>query len=257
MAGPGDVSAPPPGGSSSDDAGDGLRIDVVADAGELARRGAEQVANEARRAVARTGRAVLAFSGGSTPAAMFAALAGEALPWTEIHVFQVDERVAPDGDPDRNIGQIRTALVEAGVLPEANLHPMPVTAPDLRAAAAAYGEELEAISGGVIDLVHLGLGDDGHTASWPPGDPVVDCEADVAVVGPYRGRVRMTVTPRLVNRATHILWLVSGADKADALRRLVAGDPAVPASRVRRSGAVLLADRPAASLLPPGNGSRS
>jgi 6-phosphogluconolactonase len=240
--------------SSGDDAGDGLRIDILPDAGELARRGAEQVVSAARSAVARSGRAVLAFSGGSTPARMFAALAGESLPWSQIHVFQVDERVAPDGDPDRNIGQIRSALVERGVLPEANLHAMPVTAPDLRAAAAAYAEVLAASTGGVIDLVHLGLGDDGHTASWPPGDPVVDSESDVAVVGPYRGRVRMTVTPRLVNRATRILWLVSGADKAEALRRLVAGDPAVPASRVRRRGAVLLADRAAASLLSPANG---
>jgi 6-phosphogluconolactonase len=229
--------------------GDDLRIDVLSDPEQLAERAAGEVAAGARRAVNDKRRATLALSGGSTPARMFAALAHQDVPWSGVHVFQVDERVAPDGDADRNLVQMRTALVGPGLLPEENLHPMPVTEVDLAEGAAAYARELHAVSGGVIDLVHLGLGDDGHTASWPPGDDVVDSPLDVAVVGPYQGRLRMTLTPRVVNRAGQILWLVSGADKGPVLRRLLAADQAIPASRVRRAGALVLADAAAADRL--------
>jgi 6-phosphogluconolactonase len=124
------------------------------------------------------------------------------------------------------------------------VHPMPVDEPDVEAAAAAYGDEIRTVAGpgGRLDVVHLGVGDDGHTASWPPGDPVVDATDDVSVVGPFNGRLRMTLTPPSVNRAGWIVWLIAGAAKAPVVARLLAGDPALPASRVRRHDVTLLAD---------------
>lgn len=218
-------------------------VEVVPDGSALAREAARRVAGAAAAAVAERGRFVVALSGGRTPAAMLGELAATGLPWERIHVFQVDERVAPDGHPDRNLTLLGSELLGRVALPPGNLHPMPVTAADLAAAASGYAAALAGTApGGVLDLVHLGLGDDGHTASWPPGHPVVDeADTDVAVVGPYRGRLRMTLTPPAVNRARHILWLVDGADKVFALRGLRAGDPALPASRVRVDGATILA----------------
>lgn len=221
-----------------------LEVEILPDGPALAARGAELVGQRLSDAVAARGRATLAVSGGSTPAAFLARLAGKPVPWEAIHVFQVDERVAPRGDPDRNLTGLRAALLDRAPIPPANVHPMPVDDPDLDAAAAGYADELRNVAGpeGRLDVVHLGLGDDGHTASWPPGDPVIDATTDVAIVGPFNGRRRMTLTPPAVNRAGWIMWLVAGADKAPALARLLTRDPARPASRVRRSVATLLAD---------------
>lgn len=235
-----------------------IPVEVAEGPEALASLAASRVAVLAETALAERGRAVLALSGGSTPGRMLAALARCGLAWGRVHVFQVDERVAPDGDPDRNASALRANLLERVPIPEANVHLMPVTAPDLAAAARAYAAELAETTGdGVLDVVHLGLGDDGHTASWPPGDPVVDADgpddADVAVVGPYRGRLRMTLTPAVVNRARAVVWLVDGADKAPVLERLLAGDPALPASRVRTDRAVVLTGS-AATPRPVGGG---
>jgi 6-phosphogluconolactonase len=242
-----------------------LDVEVAPDAGTLAPRAAEIVAARARSAVALRGVFVVAFSGGSTPALMLDHLARLELPWGLIHVFQVDERIVPDGDPDRNATDLLEHLVDRVVIPPSNLHLMPVTAPDPAAACRVYASDLAALGGpegatggpeGATDLVHLGLGDDGHTASWPPGDPVTDAvDVDVALVGPYRGHRRMTLTPPAVNRARQILWLVSGEDKADAVEGLVTGDSRFPASRVATRNAILLLDEPAASKLGPVDGS--
>lgn len=209
----------------------------------LAGRAADMVAARLAEAADARGRATLAVSGGSTPAAFLAELARRKLPWEDVHVFQVDERVAPPGS-ERNLTGLGEALLDRVGIPAGNVHPMPVDAPDLAAAAAAYAEEIRAVTGpaGRLDVVHLGLGDDGHTASWPPGDPVVDAPDDVAVVGPFNGRLRMTLTPPAVNRAGWIMWLISGVAKAAVLRRLLAADAALPASRVRRHDVTLLAD---------------
>lgn len=221
-----------------------MRFHVAAGA-ELAREAATEVADEAERAVAARGRFTVAFSGGRTPAAMLSVLADCDLPWEQIHVFQVDERAVADDHPDRNWAMLRTRLIATAPLPAGNAHPMPVTDPDLDAAAECYAETLRSVCGDppALDLVHLGLGADGHTASLAPGDAVVEiADRDVAATGVYAGHRRLTLTCAAINRARRVLWLVSGADKAEALVRLADGDPAVPAGRVASSQAVVVTD---------------
>ncbi len=219
-----------------------ITVETEPTAEGIAERAAARIAALLSSAVEARGTAHLAVSGGNTPRPMFAALAGLAVPWPDIHVWQVDERVAPPGSPERNLTDLEQALLARVALPDGNFHPMPVNAPDLKAAAEAYAADLHASCQGVLDVVHLGLGDDGHTASWPPGNPIVDEQlADVAMVGPFHGVVRMTLTPPAVNRARHVLFLVVGADKAGTTAELVAGAPALPACRVRQDGTELFA----------------
>jgi 6-phosphogluconolactonase len=216
-----------------------LDVEILPDAQAVAERGAEVVAAAAAEAVAARGRLTLAVSGGRTPWAMFAALAGR-MPWEKVTIFQVDERVAPDGDPDRNLTQLERSLPPGGA---ADVRALPVWAEDLDTAAAMYADALPE----QLDLVHLGLGPDGHTASLVPGDPVLEvADLDVAVTGAYQGRRRMTLTYPVLNRARQILWLVTGEDKVDALARLRAGDPSIPAGRVSTAHAVVVADAAAA-----------
>lgn len=222
---------------------------MLPDAAAAARAAAAEIAAAAREAVAGRGRFVVAVSGGHTPWRMLAALAGLDLPWAGVHVVQVDERVAPDGDPDRNATHLRESL-RAAPLPEGHVHLMPVADGDLDAAAGRYAAVLARLAGAppVLDLVHLGLGPDGHTASLVPGDPALAAaDRDVAVTGPYQGRRRMTLTYPVLDRARRILWLVTGADKAPMLRRLLAGDPGIPAGRVRSDRALVFADADAAA----------
>src|SRR5580704_2355888 len=224
-----------------------MKVEVFSDADAVAQQAAALIAAEARVAVAARGRFVAAVSGGHTPWAMLRALSGEDVPWPNVYVTQVDERVAPAGDPDRNLTHIRESL-HAPLRPEQILA-MPVEAPDLQAAVARYAASLQEIAGSppVLDLVHLGLGPDGHTASLVPGDRVLEVtDADVAVTGVYQGRRRMTLTYPIINRSRRILWLVTGSEKAGMLVRLREGDPSIPAGRVNQERALVLADRAAA-----------
>jgi 6-phosphogluconolactonase len=198
---------------------------------------AQLLADRLTRMVEQNGRASVAFSGGSSPLLMFKALASLPVTWEATHVFQVDERVAPDGSPARNWTDLHHLLLAPAQVPPENRHPMGVTSEPLADAAAEYRAVLVEKTNGVIDVVHLGLGDDGHTASWPPGDPVISSTTDVAVVAPYRGFQRMTLTPQAVNRAGQVVWLVTGKDKSDALASLDSRDAAIPASAVRRAEA--------------------
>ncbi len=226
-----------------------MKVEILADAEAVARRAAALIAASARESVAQCGRFALAISGGSTPLRMLRFLAEEEVPWTAVHLFQVDERVAPVGHPDRNLTQLSAGLLGAVPLPVEHLHAMPVDVVDLEEAAARYAEELREAAGSpaVLDLVHLGIGADGHTASLDPGDPALEvARADVTVAGPYQGRRRMTLTYPALDRARCILWVVTGSDKTLALERLRRGDPAIPAGRVRRDRAILLADADAA-----------
>lgn len=225
---------------------------ILADADAVAREAAGVIAAEARAAVAARGRFIVAVSGGQTPWLMLRALAGEDVPWAGVHVVQVDERIAPAGDPDRNLTHLRESLLEHAPLPPEHIHAMPVEEADLEAAARSYARTLEKMAGTppVLDLVHLGLGPDGHTASLVPNDPVLNVvDRDVALTGVYMKRRRMTLTYPMLNRSRRILWLVTGAEKVAMLPRLRAADASIPAGRVRQDHALVLADRAAAERL--------
>lgn len=226
-----------------------MKTEIFADADAVAREAAAMIAAEARAAVAERGRFIMAVSGGHTPWVMLRALAGEDVPWAGVHVAQVDERVAPAGHPDRNLTHLRESLLEHAPLPPGQIYAMPVESPDLEAAAKQYAATLTKLGGSppVLDLVHLGLGPDGHTASLVPGDAVLEVnDADVALTGVYQGRRRMTLTYPVLNRARRVLWLVTGGEKAGMLVRLQKGDPSIPAGRVNQERALVLADRAAA-----------
>jgi len=230
-----------------------MNIEVMDSADSVAQRAAAIIAAEARSAVNTRGRFVMAVSGGHTPWLMLRELANTDLPWQAVQVVQVDERVAPPDDPDRNLAHLRESLLNHAPISAVQIHPMPVESADLEAAAAAYAATLGQVAGNppVLDLVHLGLGPDGHTASLVPADPVLAIEdADVAVTRPYQGRRRMTLTYPIINRSRRVLWVVSGEEKAPVLPRLLEGNTSIPAGRVRRENALVIADRAAAAKLP-------
>jgi 6-phosphogluconolactonase len=222
-----------------------MNIEVLADSGSVAERAASIIADYAREAIAARGSFIMAVSGGRTPWIMLRQFAAAHIPWRAVHVVQVDERVAPAGHTDRNLTHLSESLLDHSQLPPDQLYAMPVESPDLEAAAGSYAATLRTIAGEppVIDVVHLGLGPDGHTASLVPGDPVLDVDnADVALSGPYQGRRRMTLTYPILNRARRILWVVTGAEKAGMVNRLLDGDRGIPAGRVSSGQALLLAD---------------
>src|SRR5258705_4964184 len=150
-----------------------MKLKAFADADSFAREAAAIVAADAREAITARGRYVMAVSGGHTPWLMLRVLAHEEVRWEAVHIVQVDERVAPAGNPDRNLTHLREGLLEQASLHPEQIHAMPVEAPDLDLAAAEYAAALQKIAGSppVLDLIHLGLGPAGRTASFLPGDP--------------------------------------------------------------------------------------
>jgi 6-phosphogluconolactonase/glucosamine-6-phosphate isomerase/deaminase len=196
------------------------------------------LARRLRDAVRRRGAAVIAVSGGGSAPPMFDVLLVQDVPWSQVTVWQVDERVAPDGHPGRNAGQLDGFPCQVVL--------MPVTDADLDAAASRYAAGLPER----FDVVHLGLGDDGHTASWPPGNAVVDSDARCEAIDEFNGFRRMTLTPPVVNAARSRLMLTSGESKAPMVRRWLLGDPSIPVTRLRRSDTWAMLDRAAASELP-------
>jgi 6-phosphogluconolactonase len=216
---------------------------VFADGEGAARRAAQLIDDFAAAAIAARGSFSLALSGGRTPMRMLELLDPQPLSGDAVTILQVDERIAPDGDPDRNLTHISAALPAAAI---ERLRPMPVRDPDLDGAAARY----EAALPDALDLVHLGLGPDGHTASLVPGDPVLEVrDRRVALTaGEYQGRRRMTLTYPPLDAARRVLWLVSGEDKRDPLALLLAGDESIPAGRVAARDMVVICDRAAAGL---------
>lgn len=230
-----------------------MRVSVEKTPAAVARAAADWLRDEIEAAVAQRGRCLLALSGGRSPWQMLTALADEPLPWDRLHVFQVDERVVPADDERRNALHLAAELLVPGRLPRDAFHGMPVELPDPDAAAAKYEATLERVGGvlPVLDVVQLGLGADGHTASLVPNDPVLDVrDRDVAASGEYQGARRVTMTLPLLDRARRVLWLVTGEEKADALARLVAGDRGIPAGRVAAVRAAVFADEAAAAKVP-------
>ena len=237
-----------------------MKIEVQADVDSVAREAARMIAMEARDAVADRGRFIVAVSGGHTPWLMLRALADEEVPWKNVHLVQVDERVAPPDHPDRNLTHLRESLLDHAPLPPEQVYAMPVNAPDLEVAALQYAATLRGIGGAplVLDLVHLGLGPDGHTASLVPGDAVLSVtDRDVALAGPYQGRRRMTLTYPALDRSRRILWVVTGDEKVEMLSRLLKADKSIPAGRVRQDNALVLADRAASGQLTAGHKERT
>ena len=226
-----------------------MKYEIFADEPAVATAAAKLIAAEARAAVTARGRFLMAVSGGKTPWVMLKDLAIEDLPWANVHIFQVDERLAPDGDPDRNLTHLHASLLGNAPIPHENIHAMPVTAADPASGIGDYEETLVRWAGQppVLDLIHLGLGADGHTASLVPDDPVLGChERDVALTGVYQNRRRMTLTFPIINRSRRILWLATGAGKIPMVTRLLALDPTIPAGRVSQDHAILFTDKDAA-----------
>jgi 6-phosphogluconolactonase len=229
-----------------------MEVDVLADDESAARAAAKRIAAESIAAVAARGRFVMAVSGGHTPWIMLRMLANEVLPWENVHVFQVDERVAPIGHAERNLTHLKESLLGKASLRPEQIHAMAVESPDLEAAAAQYASTLCEIAGSppMLDLVHLGLGPDGHTASLVPGDPVLQVtDKNVALTSAYQGRRRMTLAYPIINSARRILWLVTGSEKVSMLSRLLNSDVSIPAGRVKQDNALVFAGRAAAAAL--------
>ncbi|HKE27665.1 MAG TPA: 6-phosphogluconolactonase [Bryobacteraceae bacterium] len=226
-----------------------MNTEVLTDAESVAERAASVIADYAWESIGSRGSFTMAVSGGHTPWVMLRLLAAATIPWRAVRIVQVDERVAPAGHPDRNLTHIFESLLPHSPLHPDQIYAMPVESPDLGDAASAYAATLRKVAGElpILDLVHLGLGPDGHTASLVPGDPVLDVDySDVALSGPYQGRRRMTLTYPILNRARRILWVVTGGEKAGMVNRLLNGDREIPAGRVSSDHALLLADAAAA-----------
>ncbi len=226
-----------------------MQIEVLDGEPGVARRAAAVIADHARQAVSQRGKFVMAVSGGRTPWVMLRNLADEQVRWDKVHVFQIDERIAPSGDPDRNLTHLRESLLSHAPLKPDQIHAMPVESEDLEASAAQYVATLKDFAGDppVLDLAHLGMGRDGHIASLIPKDPVLDVnDRDIALTGVYQERRRMTMTYPLLNRSRSILFVVTGAGKNTMLQLLLKGDLSIPASRIRGNSMLLLADKAAA-----------
>jgi len=223
-----------------------IRVQVERDAEAVAQRGAAEIAQGARTAVDANGTFAMAVSGGTTPWAMFRALSDHDVSWDAVGIWQVDERIAPRGHDDRGLTHLEASLPDDArrrivAMPVDGLDPSDDVA--CEAAASAYAATLP----GAFDLIHLGLGDDGHTASLAPGDAVLEVrDRDVAITGVYRGRRRMTLTFPVLDRARRILWIAAGAPKAEPLRTLIARDPSIPASHVATPDQLAIVDREAA-----------
>ncbi|MFM8983010.1 MAG: 6-phosphogluconolactonase [Spartobacteria bacterium] len=230
-----------------------MKTRIFPDAYAVAQGAAALIAEEARKAVAARGRFVMAVSGGKTPWQMLRDLAHEEVPWASVHIVQVDERIAPAGDSDRNLTHLRESLLSHAPIPPEQIHAMPVEATDPEQACLDYTGVLNSLCGvpPVLDLVHLGLGPDGHTASLIPGDSVCQVlDREIALTGVYQNRRRMTLTYPVINRARAILWVVTGGEKAPMVPRLLAGDPTIPSGSIAQQNATLLLDAPAAAGIP-------
>jgi 6-phosphogluconolactonase len=225
-----------------------MQLEVLRGAETVAARAAAIITENARAACRARGLFLIAVSGGHTPWMMLSMLANEEAPWAAVHICQVDERIAPADDPDRNLTHLRESLLQNAPLDPAHIYPMPVESRNPASAAADYAMTLQKIAGSppVLDLVHLGLGPDGHTASLVPADPVLQVvDSDIGVTGFYQGRKRMTLTYPVINRARQILWVVTGTEKVKPLDQLLKGDNAIPGGRIRRDNALILADEAA------------
>lgn len=225
-----------------------MKIEIFPHAEQVAVRAAAYLEQLIRETLTHQKSFSLAISGGRTPWEMLKQLSKADLPWQRINLFQVDERLAPDGHSDRNLTQLFQAIADTPMVTQLRIFPMPVTAEDLDVAAKEYTEVLNEVTEGKgLDMIHLGLGSDGHTASLVPGDEVLAIQNRLVACtqNNYQGRIRMTLTYPLLNSAKQILWIVTGSEKKEMVKRMLQQDPSIPAGSIRQENALLLIDKAA------------
>jgi 6-phosphogluconolactonase len=225
-----------------------LKTEIFPSADQVAEKAAAYLEQLIRETLTQKKTFSMAISGGRTPWEMLKILSKASLPWQRVNLFQVDERVAPDGHADRNLTQLFQAIEGSSLVTRLRIFAMPVTAEDLDAASEDYSQLIHEITEGEgLDLIHLGMGSDGHTASLVPGDGVLEVNhRDVACTEHlYQGRIRMTLTYPLLNSAKRILWIVTGAEKQEMVQRLLKQDGSIPAGVVNQANALLMADQAA------------
>ena len=225
-----------------------MKTELFSTADQVAAGAAAYLENEIREALHHQKSYSLAISGGRTPWEMLKILSKADLPWQRVNLFQVDERVAPDGHADRNLTQLFQAIDGTPMVTQLRIFPMPVLAEDLEEGSRKYTQVLDEVTEGKgLDLIHLGLGSDGHTASLVPGDGVMDVQDRLVACtqNTYQGRIRMTLTYPLLNGAKQILWIVTGSEKQEMVQRLLNQDPSIPAGSIRQENALLMVDQAA------------
>ncbi len=222
-----------------------LKTEIFSSADQVAEGAAAYLEQLIRETLTQKKTFSMAISGGRTPWEMLKILSKVSLPWQRVNLFQVDERIAPDGHADRNLTQLFQALEGSPLVTRLRIFPMPVTAEDLDLASQEYANIIHEITEGEgLDLIHLGMGSDGHTASLVPGDGVLEVkDREVACTqNLYQGRIRMTLTYPLLNSAKQILWIVTGAEKQEMVQRLLKQDGSIPAGIVNQANALLMMD---------------
>jgi 6-phosphogluconolactonase len=225
-----------------------MKTEIFPQAAQVAARTADYLEQEIRDALTHQKSFSLAISGGRTPWEMLKILSKADLPWQRINLFQVDERVAPDGHPDRNLTQLFQAISGTAMVTQLRIFPMPVLAEDLEEGCRDYIKVLDEVTEGKgLDIIHLGLGIDGHTASLVPGDGVMEVQDRLVACtqNTYQGRIRMTLTYPLLNGAKQLLWIVTGNEKQEMVQRLLKQDPSIPAGKIRQENALLMVDKAA------------
>ena len=225
-----------------------MKTEIFPSADQVAKEAAAYIEQLIRETLAHKKTFSMAISGGRTPWEMLKILSKASLPWTRVNLFQVDERVAPDGHADRNLTQLFQAIEGSPLVTQLRIFPMPVLAANLDEGCREYIQVLDEVTEGKgLDLIHLGLGSDGHTASLVPGDGVLDLQDRLVACtqNTYQGRIRMTLTYPLLNSAKQILWIVTGSEKQEMVRRLLNQDASIPAGSIRQENALLMADQAA------------
>jgi 6-phosphogluconolactonase len=225
-----------------------MKTELFPTADQVAAGAAAYLEQEIRFALTHQKSFSLAISGGRTPWEMLKILSKADLPWKRVNLFQVDERVAPDGHADRNLTQLFQAIAGTPMVTQLRIFPMPVLAEDLEEGCREYTQVLDEVTEGKgLDLIHLGLGSDGHTASLVPGDGVMEVQDRLVACtqNTYQGRIRMKLTYPLLNGAKQLLWIVTGIEKQEMVQRLLKQDPSIPAGKIRQENALLMVDKAA------------
>lgn len=203
------------------------KVEVLPELTALIQRALELVIAKTQTAIAERGKCTIALAGGGTPKPLYEAIAAQQLPWDKLHVFWGDERYVPPNDSSSNQRMARLAWLERVAIPAENIHPMPTDEADPAVAASKYEAELQQFFQSqagfpAFDLVLLGMGDDGHTASLFPQTEALHVRDRLVTVGQKDGQPRLTFTAPLINQARCVMFLVAGANKRQALEQVFA-----------------------------------